>query len=74
MKVGFEFDVVCSLKVFVSVFRDVADVLIVGGSLFFVFIYGIFVVNFETGLFGFLNWKIVFFLFIFLDPIVAVVL
>jgi hypothetical protein len=74
VKVGFEFDVACSLEVFVPVFRDVADVLIVGRSLFFVFICGIFVVIFETGLFGFLNWKIVFFLFIFLDPIVAVVL
>jgi hypothetical protein len=74
MKVRLEFDMVCSLEVFISIFRDVADILKVGRSLFFVFICGIFVVNFEGGLFGFLNGKIVFFLFIFLDPIVAVVL
>jgi hypothetical protein len=74
MKVGLDFDVMCSLEVFISVFRDVSDILKVGRSLFFVFICGIFVLNFEGGLFGFLNGKIVFFLFIFLDPIVTVVL
>ena len=73
MDVWLEIDVACGLEVFVCVFGDVAYVVVVGMPLFIVFVCEVFGRCFETGIFGFLDWKIVV-LFLFLDPIIAVIL
>ncbi len=68
-----EIDVACGLEVFVSVFGDVAYVVVVGMPLFMVFACEVFGRGFETGIFGFLVWKIIV-LFIFLNSIITVIL